>query len=212
MQAELRVKLAVIVALAVLAGACGGGGVPQAEYDQKVAELALTQQDLVAARERLGELEGAASSVDDVLAEVEEAVLAALGLTGIIADPGRDRIDLLAEAVAATTEERDMLLAAIEAGEGVEGGATSFDLERLEGFVQIAITVQDWVRPSARPASASDLESIRAAIDLVNDEMLTLAFDQLVAEYDAASEEEQIDLLVAVAFWAVDMARAEAVR
>lgn len=199
-----------IVAITVAAvgiAACSGGGVSQAEHDQVLAELAVAQQALVEARTEFAESEVTAGEVDAMLAEVEGAVLDALGLRGITADPGRDRVELLAEAVAATTEERDMLLLAIESGGGEFGAGA--DQEHIAILLSVAATAQDWTRPSVRPADADALEALAPHVDQISDEMLTLAFEQLVAQYDGASSEGQIDLLIDVSMSALERARSE---
>jgi hypothetical protein len=200
-----------VTAVAVIVASCGGGGVSQAEYDQKLAELALAQQQLVAAGETIAELEGRAVGADDALAIVEAAVLEALGLRGIAADPGRDRVELLAEAVRATTEERDMLLEAVESGGGGELGPT-VDVDLIEGSLRIASAVQDWARPSMRPQSTDDMESLRQVVDQVGDEMVTLAYEQLLADYDRADDGDQVDLLMALGYWAVETAGVSVIR
>jgi hypothetical protein len=192
------------VLLAVVATACGDDGVSRAEYDQKVSELALTQQELVTARERIGELETLAEGNDDVFADVETAVLEALGLVGITAPPGSDRVEVLAEAVAATTEERDMLLRAFEEGDPEFG--PGFDVDRVLGLLDIARVMQDWARPTSLP-EVTELTSVEITVGQVGDEMVTLAYEALIEAYPDADTEDRIGLLLDVAFWAVDIAR-----
>ena len=193
------------VAVAVVVTACGGGGVPQAEYDQKLAELALAQQELFDAREQIGELESLTEGSDDVFAQVEAAVLEALGLTGISAPPNSDRVEVLAEAVAATTEERDMLLRAIE--EGDPEFSPGFDVDRVRGLLDIARVAQDWARPTGLPDDVSELTTIEDSVFQVSDEMVTLAYEALIEAYPDADTDDRIGLLLDVAFWAVDIAR-----
>ena len=200
-----RISVIGMVAIALAAAACGGSGVSQAEYDQRVSELALTQQELVAARDRISELEAQTGATDDVLSQVEAAVLEALGLTGISAPAGSDRVETLAEAVAATTEERDMLLRAIEEGDAEFG--PGFDVARVFGLLEIASVMQDWARPTGLPDDVTVLAGIQGTIDQVGDEMVSLAFDQLIEAYPDADTEDRISLLLDVAFWAVDIAR-----
>ena len=197
--------LTIAVAVAAAITACGGGGVPQAEYDQKVAELALAQQELFDAREQIGELESLTEGSDEVFAEVEAAVLEALGLTGISAPANSDRVEVLAEAVAATTEERDMLLSAIEEGGGEFG--SELDVGRVRGLLDIARAAQDWARPTSLPDDVAELTSIEDMVFQVSDEMVTLAYEALIEAYPDANTHDRIGLLLDVAFWAVDIAR-----
>jgi hypothetical protein len=193
----------------VMAAACSDGGVSQAEYDQRVAELTLAQRDLAEARDQVAALRAAESAVESSFEEIEDAILEALGLRGVVADPGRDRLEVLAEAVRATTEERDLLLEAVESGH--EEFGPSVDIERIEWLHQVATTVHDWARPSNRPQDLAEIGELSSAVEAAGDEMLSLAYEQLRTDFEGASDEEQVDLLMAVAFWAVEMMRSTAV-
>lgn len=67
--------LLLIILLLVLAAACSSDRVSQAQYDQRVAELALAQQDLLAERNRAAALEGELESLDPEALVEQIAVL-----------------------------------------------------------------------------------------------------------------------------------------
>jgi len=196
----------VAIALGLVAAACGG--VSQAEYDQKTTELALTQQDLYEARERIDELDRGTD-----MERVEEQVLAALGLRGMSVEPGRDRAEALAEAVRATADERDELLIMIEEIGGTElqrevlAPPAELDIGRIDALLVIASTTQDWMRPTTVPASADEIELIRPIVEVVADAGLQAAYDVALGSYDAATTEDRIELLAVIGYQALETAR-----
>jgi hypothetical protein len=196
-----------VVALTLLAAACAGD-VSRAEHDQKLAELALAQQELLAAREEVMLLEEAVEESSDLAADVEARILTVLGLRGMIVEPGRDRLDALAEAVAAVVHERDELLGISEATG--ELGAAPVDGERLRPFLEIAATAVEWTRPDVLPLPPDELAVVGPAVEEAGDEMVTLAYEQLLAASAEATPEDEPELrgLAAdLAWWALETAR-----
>jgi hypothetical protein len=181
--------------------------VSQAEYDEKVAALALTEQELLQARTQVAALQEAEKGNEAVVDEIESAILDALGLQAISGPPPANRVEQLAAAVAATTEERDALLETIESGGEGEFSAP-LDRERLQVLLRIAEVTQNWLLPSSRPLDSVELESLRPLVEQAGDEMVTLAYASLVADYESADADEQIRLLAEVGFWAITLARA----
>ena len=202
----MKALVAILVALALVAVACGGGDVSQAEYDQKLADLALAQQELLEARQEVAASAVSREALNDLAARYESVVLEALGLRAMTVPEGFDRAEVLGEAVAATVRERDELLAGVEgASPHPEGGVV--DTDRLGGFLTIAGSVLLFVSPDRLPDDATVRESLGPLVEQVDDEMITLAYEELLAAYSqGAADERRAELLNTVGYWAIEMA------
>ena len=202
----MRARVVVaVVAFALTAGACGGGDVSQEVYDQKVAELALAQQDLLEARQRLQEAGANQRSTDEVAARYETVVLEALGLVGMQVPEGFDRVDALAEAVAATVHERDELMSIIEGGSEPTAAA---DPERLRLMLTIGTSALLFLPPQQVPDEATVTETFDSLVEQVGDEMITIAYNDLLAAYaDEVADDRKVELLNSLGYWAIEMAQ-----
>lgn len=205
----MRARIALVVAVALVLSACGGGDVSQQVYDQKVAELSLAQQDLLETRQDLRRASEGQENLEDLAARYETAVLEALDLRGMSVPEGFDRIDALAEAVIATARERDELMAMIEVGSEVtEPGA--LDSDRLGTMVTIATSVLLYLPPQELPDAATVQETFGPLVSRVADEMITLAYDELVLAYDEGAEAVRLtELFNNLGYWALEMVNSE---
>lgn len=208
----MRVKIGLVVAVTFVVAACGGGDVSQQVYDQKVAELALAQQNLLDARQELRRAVAQGEALDDLADRYEAAVLEALGLVGMSVPEGFDRVDALAEAVSATSQERDELLESMEGGSESEA-TVSTDTDRLSAMVTIATSVLLFLPPQPLPDVATIQETFGPLVGEVSDEMITIAYDDLIVAYDEGADEERLtELLNGLGYWALQMASSELAR
>jgi hypothetical protein len=173
----MKRPIVLLVAVAVLAGSCSRGGVSQAEYDQTVAELALAQQELLAARDdvsslqsTLGELdpEGLFNQIAVLEAEVaqrDDLARSVIEEQGGVVDAARSPLEQLAE----MTQEA-------ATGPGNDG-------ERLDAYLAL-ISLVTGLGLEAAPEAAL-LEDLRPTVDATLDMELTGRYDEL---RDAAAE------------------------
>ena len=202
----MRARVVVVVVVALFAAACGGGDVSQSVHDQKVAELALAQQDLLEARQELQAAGATQQSIDEVAARYETAVLAALGLVGMDVPDGLDRADALAAAVEGTVQERDELLSMVE--EAGPAAPAQIDRERVRLMLTIATSALLFLPPQQVPDVATIRETFAPLVEQVGDEMISIAYDDLLVAYSEGEEDERkVELLNTLGYWAMEMAQ-----
>lgn len=202
-----------LVCFAMVVAACGG--VPQAEHDRVVNELILAQQDLIdaqndraAAREAAAVAVAEASDAEDrardserALEETNARIDVAVASTGLIVSNLEEPLDLLAQALVDMQQENARLGEQLEVAQ-VEQPAVALD--RFDAFLEVAATVTDFLRSSETPDYEMAL-TLEAPVGRAADEMLTLAFEQLVDEYETADVSRRRELLADVAMWAIGM-------
>jgi outer membrane murein-binding lipoprotein Lpp len=165
-------RAAAVVAWAVLLAACSSGGVSRAEYDQKVAELALTQQDLLAERDVVAALESQLEGIDVEALRNQIAVL-----EGEVAQRDALAHTLIEEAGAVVDDRRTPIeqLAEIVLDGPPEDLNTA---DRLDAYLLVISLVAGLGFDS--PPDPSLLEDIRPEVDRTLDMELTTRLDELI--------------------------------
>ncbi len=178
MQRALMLATAAMVLLA----ACSGGDVSEAEYDQTLTELALAQQELVTARNRIAELEEdllkAAAQPADLTARLEDL----LRESGVTPDPGLDPFvqlsDTLLDFRRQITETMVELERLAEAAELDPGAAELHD--RLDAYLSIVgLWAGSWDGDAPPPDAA--MRDLIATANRTLDMELVTALDELIA-------------------------------
>lgn len=197
------ILIALMAGAAIALAACSSDGVTQAEYDQKVAELALAQQDLYDAND-------AASTAKARAAELEDGIDGLVAEAELALDPGDDTFDVVIETINAGREEvlylSTELERALAAGEATPPPDTPADT-RLAALLDVAATTTDWLRSGNLP-EPEQLVELADAVAATEDETVRLAYESLLEGYDGADAEEQTGLVADLDLSAVDSARA----
>jgi hypothetical protein len=195
--------VALIAGAAIVGAGCSSDGVSEAEYDQKVAELALAQQDLYDATD-------AASTAKARTAEIEDRIDRLAVEAELALDPGDDPLDVVVETINAGREEvlylSTELERALAAGDAAPPPGTPLDT-RLAASLDVAATTTDWLRPGNLPES-EQLVELADAVASTEDEDVRLAYEVLLEGYDNADSEGQVGLIAELDYWAVDNASA----
>ncbi len=105
--------------------------------------------------------------------------------------------------IGALQEAEELLMAELEAATG-EGA--SMDVARLEALLETAATSFEWLRSGNLPEPA-EMAGVAALVDRAGDEMVRLAYQQLVTEYPAADDRRRAELVSDLGFTAVLIGR-----
>lgn len=177
-----------VTALAFMLAGCGGSGVSQAEHDQLLAELALTQQDLAEVRRELaGAVEsggGESSRADALEAGIEEIIRNNNIVLGAQQDPLEELGRLVAdfhEREAGLMAEMEALISEFETTEyQAQPEAPKLD---VAPYVELLSSVVTWLAASELP-TWQEVSVAQNALEQAGDPDLFAHWDTASGGYD----------------------------
>lgn len=197
-----RILLIGLVSILGLAGC--SNGVSQAEHDQAIAELALTQQ-------RLAEAERLTVDVSQRRSEIDERITHAFASIGLIRDPNRDAIDQLSDLLVAVHEDQARQQEELERllDEGHPAGSIDETLSRTAAYFETAqnILAEAVAYPDSSSQVLVDLSEL--AIRTLDMEVQTV-IDDLVVLLDTDPEAFQASAIsgaMQILFWGEQAAK-----
>lgn len=180
----MRRSFLLAAAVTLVAVSCDSGGdVSQEDHDQKLAELALAQQELFAARQELANVETRAENAEAAV-EITEDLENEIGvLQGEVAFRDDMAITIISELGSEYDPERspieqlgEIVLVAAGEGEAVESDP---DRDRIDAYFGV-ISLLGGMGSASVPA-ADMLADVRPEVDRTLDMELTTEYDILVA-------------------------------
>lgn len=198
-------SLAAIVLAAVLLASCSGSDITQAEYDQKITDLALAQQELLTARDRISVMEDEMERAAATTNQLTDRITALLREAGGIADAGIDPVDQMDALINDLRTQVDALMIELEerveaTGEGAAETDGAARLDAYLGLISLWAASWDGAAPPREDVLADLVPEANRALDM---ELLT-ALDNLIAA--AGNLDEHLAFIQNVTDWARQVA------